>query len=289
MMPPLDDGLQGSGMMRIYLCNEVVRELDFAGQCRFARETGYDGLEIAPFTLSPEPHRMTHRALHALRTVAEGEGVAIAGLHWLLAAPEGLSITSRDDAVAARTVEVGQRLVELCFELGGSYLVHGSPQQRLLDEGREAEGRSRATAYFAAAAEAATAAGLAYIIEPLGAADRDGLVRTVDDAVAIIGEVGSPALTTMLDCYATATTADILETLERWLPRGAIRHVHFNDDNRRGPGEGGLDFAAILDTLRRLNYSGASAVEPFVHLPDGPSCAARSIGYLRGISAARAR
>ncbi len=274
--------------MPVYLCNEVVRDLDFAGQCRFARETGYDGLEIAPFTLSPEPHRLDRTAVKELRAVADGEGMRLAGLHWLLSAPQGLSITEDEDDVAARTLDVAKRLIELCVELGGSYLIHGSPQQRLLARGREKEGRQRALAYFAAAAEAAAASSAVYALEPLGPTDRDGLIRTVDDAVAIIEEIGAPALTTMLDCYATGTTADILTALDRWVPRGVIHHVHFNDANQRGPGEGTLDFAAILDTLRRLNYAGASAVEPFVHLPDGPSCAARSIGYLRGIVAAQA-
>ena len=44
--------------MRIALCNEVIRELPFERQCAFARAVGYDGLEIAPFTLSPEPHAL---------------------------------------------------------------------------------------------------------------------------------------------------------------------------------------------------------------------------------------
>src|SRR5690606_10435842 len=125
------------------------------------------------------------------------------GLHWLLSAPQGLSITEGDAGVAARTLDVAMRLVELCADLGGSYLIHGSPQQRRLAKGRETEGRQRASAYFAAAAEAAGAAGAIYVLEPLGPADRDGLIRTVADAVTIMDAIGSPALKTMLDCYAT--------------------------------------------------------------------------------------
>jgi hypothetical protein len=30
-------------------------------------------------------------------------------------------------------------------------------------------------------------------------------------------------------------------------------------------------------------YQGIVAVEPFDYIPDGPGCAARAIGYLRGI------
>lgn len=269
--------------MRIYLCNEVVRDMDFPSQCRFARECGYDGLEVAPFTLGSAPHELSRDQRRELRAIAAGEGVEIAGLHWLLSVPAGLSITSEDDAVAAQTLQVGQRLVDLCCELGGSYLVHGSPAQRRLSPGREIEGRGRAIAYFAAVAEAAESAGISYILEPLARADT-ALINSVEEALTLIGEVGSDALGTMIDCYAAASNGeDVPALLQRWLPQGVIRHLHFNDVNKRGPGEGSLDFASILDMLRRLDYSGTTAVEPFVYLPDGPCCAARAIGYLRGL------
>jgi sugar phosphate isomerase/epimerase len=44
-----------------------------------------------------------------------------------------------------------------------------------------------------------------------------------------------------------------------------------------------MAFAPILAALRRLDYRGICSVEPFDYQPDGPSCAARAIGYVRGI------
>jgi sugar phosphate isomerase/epimerase len=271
--------------MEIYLCNEVIRQLSFAEQCRFARETGYDGLEMAPFTLDGLPHLLAPSRVRELRSIVDGEGTKISGLHWLLAAPEGLSITSEDASVAARTRDVGLRLVALCRELGGTYLVHGSPAQRQLQPGMEAGGIRQARDYFAAMAIAAADADVTYVIEPLSRNDTK-LVNTVDEAIRVMEEIGGTSLATMIDCYAAASNGeDIPALLERWTPQGAIHHVHFNDDNKRGPGEGGTDFGAVLDMLERLNYSGNAAVEPFVHLPDGPACAARAIGYLRGLAA----
>jgi D-psicose/D-tagatose/L-ribulose 3-epimerase len=42
-------------------------------------------------------------------------------------------------------------------------------------------------------------------------------------------------------------------------------------------------FAPILAALRDVGYDGVLAVEPFDYVPDGPGCAARAIGYLRGL------
>ena len=51
----------------------------------------------------------------------------------------------------------------------------------------------------------------------------------------------------------------------------------------RGPGEGELEFGPILAALRDGGYDGNAAIEPFIYQPDGPTCAARGIGYIRGI------
>ena len=91
--------------MRIALCNEVLRELEFAAQCALAKGLGYDGLEVAPFTLSEQPHRLPQVRRAELRRIAGDHGIAITGLHYLLLAPEGLSITSPDPGVRARTIE----------------------------------------------------------------------------------------------------------------------------------------------------------------------------------------
>ena len=38
-----------------------------------------------------------------------------------------------------------------------------------------------------------------------------------------------------------------------------------------------------VEALKRADYTGWIAAEPFVYEPDGPACAARAAGYLRGL------
>lgn len=275
--------------MKFALCNEVLQPLPFARQCELAAQLGYDGLEVAPFTLADDPTTLTDAQASELRRVAEGAGVTISGLHWLLVAPGGLSITGADAGVRARTAAVMERLVELCALLGGRYLVHGSPKQRAVPAGVSiAVARSRALECFARAARRAEACGVTYCIEPLAPRETD-FVNTVEEAAALVDEIGSPALKTMIDCSAAglAETLPIDALMERWIPSGRIAHVQVNDPNRRGPGQGAMAFAPIVATLLRLqaagHYSGIVAVEPFDYVPDGPGAAARAIGYLRGL------
>jgi sugar phosphate isomerase/epimerase len=275
--------------MRISLCNEVVRDLSFPGQCAFARAVGYDGLEIAPFTLGEEAHLLPRSRRLEIRNAAAAEGIAITSLHYLLLAPTGLSITSAEAAQRHRTLAVMAGLCDLAADLGARVLVHGSPAQRVLEAGKEVEGRKRAVDAFAAAAEAAGKAGVTYCIEPL-APTETRFINTLAEAAAIVEEIAHPALKTMLDCCAAARAeaVSIADLLAQWLPTGIIGHIHFNDPNRRGPGEGTLAFAPILGALKRQGYQGAAAVEPFRYEPDGPTCAARAIGYLRGVLEATA-
>jgi D-psicose/D-tagatose/L-ribulose 3-epimerase len=274
--------------MLISLCNEVIRELPLPQQLEFARKVGYDGLEIAPFTLGEEPHLLAAAERAEIRRAASDAGIAITGLHYLLLAPAGLSITSANAAQRARTVDVMRRFCGLAADLGGKVLVHGSPAQRRLEPGRETEGRKWAAECFAAVAETAAEAGVTYCIEPLAPPENEFLT-TVEEAAAVVRAIDNPAVRTMIDCSAAgrAETQAIPELIRQWLPTGLIAHIHLNDPNRRGPGEGDLAFAPILAALAEAGYGGMAAVEPFIYEPDGPSCAARAIGYVRGAMEAR--
>ena len=271
--------------MKLSLCNEVLREFEFARQCAFAAELGYAGLEVAPFTLGENAYRMPAAERASLRRSAKEAGIAVSGLHWLLVAPAGLSITSADRAVWDRTVDVMRRLIEMCAELGGDYLVHGSPAQRRIGEGADrAEAAKRGEAAWAAIADDAAKAGVVYCVEPLAAPDAD-FVNTLDEAAALVRRIGKPALRTMLDTSSAGLTEKepVADLVRRWMPTGLIAHVQFNDRNRRGPGEGADKFAPVVRALRETGYKGWVAMEPFQYKPDGPTCAARAAGYVSGL------
>jgi sugar phosphate isomerase/epimerase len=268
--------------MKFALCNEVLRHLTFPEQCRAASALGYDGLEVAPFTLADDPSTITDTQAQAFARIAEDHGLEINGLHWLLVAPTGLSIVGADAALRRRTTAFMQRLVELCAAMGGKYLVHGSPRQRSVPAGD-----THATA-LAVAASHAHRYGVVYCIEPLSTAETD-LLNTVAQAAGLVDAIGSPAFKTMIDCSAAGQVEsdDVATLMRRWMPTGCIGHVQVNDPNRRGPGQGAMRFGPILAALQEMNeaghYSGIVAVEPFDYVPDGMGSAARAIGYLRGL------
>src|SRR5437870_1951208 len=95
----LGPGVRRDDGLRFALCNEVLQPLPFAEQCRIASAMGYDGLEVAPFTLASNPLDITDAAAAGFARIAADHGLRICGMHWLLVAPAGLSIVVADAAV----------------------------------------------------------------------------------------------------------------------------------------------------------------------------------------------
>lgn len=268
--------------MKLALCNEVLRHLSFEQQCTRAAALGCDGLEIAPFTLPPD---FSDAAGQALRTTAAAHGLQIASLHWLMVAPPGLSIATADADLHQRSVAHLAQLVRFAAACGAQVLVHGSPQQRTPAPGQShADALARCTAAWSELAGHAEEAGLVYCIEPL-APFETSVINTVAQAAAVVDTIDSPALKTMLDLSAAshAETDDAATLLQRWLPSGHIAHVQLNDHNRRGPGQGQTPVRPALQVLQAVGYTGWLAIEPFEYVPDADSCAAFSVGHVRGL------
>lgn len=270
--------------LTLALCNEVVRELELPAQFELAARLGYDAVELAPFTLADDPRTLTSADADAIVRAAAAAGVRVSSLHWLLTAPAGLSITSADAEVRRRTLEVMTALIRLCRDLGGSVLVHGSPQQRRLGADDPEGDRARAVAAFAAAAREAERCGVTYCIEPLSRHET-AFVTSVAEASKIVNEIASPALRTMLDTRAArlSEAEPVEDVLAAGLASGLIAHVHLNDSSGLGPGQGADDLTGVLRTLAAAGYGGVAAVEPFTYTPDGPTSAAFAAGYVRGL------
>src|SRR5260370_23706335 len=100
--------------MRIALCNEVLGDMALERQCEYAAALGYDGLEIAPFTLSTSPEKISTADAAKIRATVEASGLVVTGLHWLLVKPEGLSLTHPDPPVRTRTLAATAPPLGLC-------------------------------------------------------------------------------------------------------------------------------------------------------------------------------
>ncbi len=270
--------------MRYAICNETFEGWDHAKICRQVAELGYQGLELAPFTLAPRITDVTAAQRRSLRSEAETCGLRIIGLHWLLAKTEGLQLTSADAAVRQRTAAYLVELARCTRDLGGELMVFGSPAQRRVPAGATAtQAVDYAVDTFQRAAPALAECGVVLCLEPLSPPEAD-FINTCAEAQVILERLNHPAFALHLDVKAMSTDdAPATELIRRHGKTAG--HFHANDVNRRGPGFGATDFVPIFQALKESGYPGWVSVEVFDYAPDPVTIARASIEYMRTCAA----
>ena len=97
--------------MKFATCNEYFENWPIEEVFEYAAQIGYEGVEIAPFTLAPSVEEIPDARRQQIRRAAEQAGVDIVGLHWLLVSPEGLYTNHPDDAIRNRTRDYFKALI----------------------------------------------------------------------------------------------------------------------------------------------------------------------------------
>jgi sugar phosphate isomerase/epimerase len=268
-------------MNKLGICNELFEGWDFATVCEALKRLGYDGLEIAPFTLTGRLSDLTPARRRELKTIVEDCGLVTIGLHWLLARTEGLHLTSPEPSVRRATGDYLVALAEAAAELGGSLMVFGSPRQRSLLPGvTYDQAVGYAVDVFQRVMPAIGEFGIDVCFEPLAPNDTD-FVNTTAQAMDLIGRVSHPQFKLQLD--VKAQSAEIYETVPDLIRRHAAGagHFHAQDVNLRGPGMGNVDFAPIMQALVDARYVRWVSVEVFDFSPGAEETARASIECLR--------
>ncbi len=117
--------------MKFAICNEIFQGWKLEDTFAYAAQAGYDGVEIAPFTLANSVNDISAAERRRIREAAARAGVEIVGLHWLLVKPEGLHLTSPDAALRERTAryfgDPGGRLRRFRRASDGGRLAQAAP------------------------------------------------------------------------------------------------------------------------------------------------------------------
>jgi sugar phosphate isomerase/epimerase len=188
--------------MRFGICNETFKDWPLDDVFAYCARLGYDAVEIAPFTLAKHVYEISAAARLLLRESAARAGIAISGIHWVLAQTEGLHLTSPDAATRERTARYCCDLVDFCADLGGESIVVGSPKQRSLLPGvTQEQAWTWATELFRPSVKHAELRGVTLCFEPLPAEDTD-FINSAAEAVRFTRQFSSPHFQIILDVRA---------------------------------------------------------------------------------------
>ena len=266
--------------MNFGICNEIFQGWKLEEAMAFAAKTGYDAIEIAPFTLAKYVTGISKSERQNIRESAKRARIAISGIHWVLAQAEGMYLNHKDPSIREQTGKYFCELVDFCAEIGGHIIVVGSPKQRNLLEGVSYEQAwDWAKETFQPAVRQALDRGLTICLEPLAPTETN-FINTAEEALRFVKQFRSPSFKIILDVKAMSSESKPIPQIiqESW-PHFA--YFHANDKNLKGPGFGDVDFKPIAGALKDVGYEGYISVEVF-NFEEGPEAiATRSLEYLK--------
>lgn len=271
--------------MKFGMCNEFCQDWQIEQVFDLAKEVGYDGVEIAPFTLAESVTEIDAARRKQIRREAEKRGLEIAGLHWLLVSPKGLYMNHPDEAIRAKTSDYLHHLIDFCGDLGGTRMIIGSPKQRnVLETDTFDACWQRTVEAFRKLAQRAEDRDIVLCIEPLSPKETN-FIQTMADAIRMVEDVDRPAFRLMADVKAMSSEARPIPAI---LAGAApyLNHFHANDPNLLGPGFGELDYAPIVEALREIGYDQWVSVEVFNFEPGPRVIAEQSFEYLQRVFSA---
>lgn len=266
--------------MQFGICNEIYQDWPISDAMAHAKRTGYDVIEIAPFTLCRHVTDLGADDRRRIRDAAARTGIAISGIHWVLVQTEGMYLTHPDAAVRERTANYFVELANFCADIGGKTIVVGSPKQRnVMDGVSYQQAWDWATEVFRPAVNRAGERGVTICFEPLAPVETN-FVNTAAEGIRFARQFNSPAMSVILDVKAMSSEAKPVPQIIRE-SKGSFAYFHANDANLKGPGFGDVDFKPIAEALRDAGYDGVVSVEVFKFEEGADIIAARSLEYLK--------
>jgi sugar phosphate isomerase/epimerase len=238
-----------------------------------AAKLGYDGIELALLGADEIDSTRIRAALDRygleLPVISTGRVFADAKV-WF---------THPDESVRRSAVERVKGLIPVASSFGAKVNV-GRVRGHILDDEPKEQAEARFLACMGECADYAADHSVEMLLEPVNRYEINYL-NSVPDVLEALDKLGRPNVKVMPDVFhMNIEDASITGSFLR--AGNAVGYVHFADSNRRAPGQGHLDFSAIVRTLDQIGYDWYVTAE-ILPYPDPDRAAAAAIRTLRGL------
>ncbi len=217
------------------------------------RERGFDGVEIPVFRAAGYPAAQIRKGL-------EEHGLECTVCSVI---PNGLSLISEDADVRRRTIAHLRESIEAVAEVGAD-LFGGplySPVGYLPGRRRTADEWQWAVEGWRELGSTLAATGVRVALEPLNRFETYFL-NTAADGAALCEAIGHPNVGLLVDTFHANIEEKNIASAYRTAGRHLL-HVHTCENDRGTPGSGHVEWDAVFQALRELNYDGWLTIESF--------------------------
>jgi sugar phosphate isomerase/epimerase len=246
-------------------------------------DAGYDGIDM-----DAEPDRIDRNRFNEVRDLAFSMGLKVPALLGAWApwhCGEERDLCSTDETIRMRGVGYSKRAIDLAAEfeqpplfqlcacpIENEYPLASTPIDTLRQQ--FVKSTMEIVAY-------AAPKGVNIAIEPINKFEgQAGFLNAIPEALSIVDEIAADNLGVQGDFYhMNMADGNLIETLR--LMEGKLMHVHLAESNRYILGTGHLDFAAILQTLKELNFTAYLSLDSVPAKPDWKTVVEQGISYMK--------
>ncbi len=246
---------------------------DFVANMKHIASLGYDGVELAirdPKLVNLDELERVTRECH-LSVPAIGTGQA-----W---GEEGLSFTDPDPEIRRKAIERIKTHIPAAARFNAVIII-GLIRGIVKPGVKQAQAERWLCEAVKECSDAARPQGVRLALEPINRYETT-LINNAEQGLELIKNAGAPNFGLLLDTFhMNIEEPQIAESVR--LCGKNIFHFHVADSNRWYPGAGHIDFAAILNVLEDMGYTGWVSGE-FLPQPDVEAAARRNLEYLKSI------
>jgi sugar phosphate isomerase/epimerase len=245
---------------------------DLNSGIRNASSLGYSGVELSLLDSAQIDAESVSAALEKsdLRAFAIATGQSYY--------TDGYSLYNPDAESSKSAVVRVRRHIDLAVRLACMVIIGGIRGKILgsdTSETRAAEENGKRA--IASCIEYAERKAVTLLLEPINRYETN-IINTVEEGLQFIRDFNSSCFKLLPDTFhMNIEERSISESI---LHAGSsIGYIHFADSNRLAPGWGHIDFADILEALRKVNYAGPIGIE-VLPKPDDDATARQAIRHL---------
>ncbi|HEY1793577.1 MAG TPA: sugar phosphate isomerase/epimerase [Opitutaceae bacterium] len=237
-------------------------DADFVPFVARVKRLGFDVLEVNAGTVAEMPRRGRDR----LKSAAERAGIE---LTYCVGLRHEFDLASPTASIRRAGIAYLKRIAEAVHYMGnrqvGGIIYSSWPSRLPFGEDKRAY-RDRSVRSMREAIKAAEECRVVFNAEVVNRFEQF-LLNTAAEGVDYAKRVGSPNCRVLLDTFHLNIEEDsvggAIEATGKYLG-----HFHLGETNRRCPGRGRMPWAEIFGSLRKIGYSGAVTMEPFL-MPGG--------------------
>jgi sugar phosphate isomerase/epimerase len=238
--------------------------------CRALSALGYSGVEF--MTLNPgaldwaEVKATLEKYSLAVSLVCTGE----------IYGQLGLSYTDPDPAKRAEAIKRTKEIIDFAAYLGTNINI-GRIRGHYCPEMPKEETERLAVAAFRELADYAAPKNVKIALETVTIMQTN-FINTCAEGADMVDRVGRDNFRLMLDVFhLNLEEKNLFDAIRQYSPYNI--HVHLSDNNRRYPGQCGLDFEKIISLFKECGYDGFYTTEIF-QLPSMEEAAKGAAEYL---------